>query len=76
MKNHDAILPAVRSLAVKHVAYGVRNEHYKPVGDALLWTLEQGLGPDFTPEVRDAWVEAYAILSGAMIAEAYQKEAA
>jgi len=76
LKNLDAILPAVRSLAVKHVGYGVRAEHYPPVGEALLWTLEQGLGPDFTPEVRDAWLEAYAILSGAMIAEAYCREAA
>jgi hemoglobin-like flavoprotein len=76
LRNLDAILPAVRSLAVKHVGYGVRAEHYPPVGEALLWTLEQGLGPDFTPEVRDAWLEAYAILSGAMIAEAYCREAA
>lgn len=34
---------------------------------ALLWALEQGLGADFTDEVRDAWVAAYNLLSGAMI---------
>jgi hemoglobin-like flavoprotein len=33
------------------------------VGTALLWTLEQGLGPDFTPEIRDAWTEAYLYVS-------------
>jgi len=76
LKNLDAILPAIRSLAVRHVVYGVRAEHYPPVGEALLWTLEQRLGPDFTSEVREAWLEAYAILSGAMIAEAYCREAA
>ena len=76
LKNLDAILPAARSLATKHVSYGVRAEHYKPVGEALLWTLQQGLGSDFTPEVRDAWHAAYATLSGAMIAEAYSKVAA
>jgi nitric oxide dioxygenase len=76
LKNLDAILPAARSLAVKHVSYGVRAEHYQPVGEALIWTLEQGLGPDFTPEVRDAWLSAYTTLSGAMIAEAYEQIAA
>jgi len=76
LKNLDAILPAAGSLAAKHVSYGVRAEHYRPVGEALIWTLEQGLGPDFTPELRDAWLEAYATLSGAMIEAAYRKEAA
>ena len=38
------------------------------VGTALLWTLEQGLGLDFTPDVREAWVTAYGFLSSAVIA--------
>jgi hemoglobin-like flavoprotein len=76
LKNLDAILPAAKSLAAKHVSYGVRAEHYQPVGDALIWTLEKGLGSAFTPEVRDGWLAAYATLSGAMIAEAYGKAAA
>jgi hemoglobin-like flavoprotein len=67
----DTILPAVKALASRHVAYGVRPEHYPLVGSALLWTLEQGLGDAFTPPVKAAWTEAYGILSGAMIAEAY-----
>ncbi|UJX48098.1 globin family protein [Xanthobacter sp. YC-JY1] len=62
------IVPAAESLARKHVAYGVKDEHYAPVGAALIWTLERGLGPDFTPETKDAWVEAYGILSSVMIA--------
>ena len=67
----DAILPTAAALAIRHVDYGVRPEHYTPVGAALLWTLEQGLGPHFTPEVAEAWGDAYATLSGAMIAAAY-----
>ncbi|GGF45885.1 hemoglobin [Azorhizobium oxalatiphilum] len=66
----EAIVPAAQVLARRHVAYGVREEHYAPVGAALLWTLEQGLGPDFTPEVKAAWAEAYTLLSGVMIAAA------
>jgi hemoglobin-like flavoprotein len=67
----DAVTPAVRDLAKRHVAYGVRPEHYEFVGAALLWTLEQGLGTDFTPAVNAAWAAAYGALSDMMIAAAY-----
>ncbi len=55
----DAILPAVEALGRRHVGYGVREEHYESVGAALLWTLGQGLGEEFTPEVEEAWAETY-----------------
>ena len=76
LKNLDAILPAAKALAVKHVGYGVKAADYAPVGEALIWTLEKGLGADFTTEVKGAWVAAYGALSGVMIAEAYGEEAA
>jgi hemoglobin-like flavoprotein len=66
-----AVAPAVCDLARRHVAYGVRPEHYEVVGAALLWTLEQGLADDFTPAVGAAWAAAYAALSEMMIAAAY-----
>ena len=62
----DRIIPAVETLAKRHVGYGVKPEHYRPVGEALLWTLEQGLGGDFTPPVKKAWTETYVTLSGVM----------
>jgi nitric oxide dioxygenase len=70
--NLEAILPAASALAKNHVAYGVKATHYAPVGAALLWTLERGLGPDWTPEVENAWSAAYATLSNFMIGEAYR----
>jgi nitric oxide dioxygenase len=63
----DTLVPAARALAQRHVAYGAQPEHYAVVGTALLDTLAKGLGDDFTPEVRAAWVEAYGLLSGAML---------
>ena len=45
----ETVLPAAQALGVRHVSYGVTPEHYAPVGAALLWTLEQGLGDEFTP---------------------------
>jgi nitric oxide dioxygenase len=62
----EKILPAVRALGQRHVSYGVRDEHYATVGAALLWTLEQGLGDHFTPQVRDAWAAAYSLLAAEM----------
>ncbi len=72
----DAILPAASALAKRHVAYGVTPGHYAPVGAALLWTLERGLGAQWTQELAAAWAAAYATLSGFMIGEAYGRPAA
>jgi hemoglobin-like flavoprotein len=58
----DEITPAVQKLGQRHVDYGVKEEHYATVGAALLWTLEQGLGADFTPETRTAWTQLYTVL--------------
>lgn len=64
----DEILPAVKALGERHKGYGVTAAHYAPVGAALLWTLEKGLGPDFTPEVKEAWTQTYTALAGVMTA--------
>ena len=66
LSNLDSILPAASALAKRHVAYGAKAEHYPVVGATLLWTLEKGLGPDFTPEVKAAWTETYTALAGVM----------
>ena len=69
----DAILPAASALAKRHVAYGVTPGHYAPVGEALLWTLERGLGAGWTQDLAAAWAAAYATLSQFMIGEAYSR---
>ena len=74
--NLEAILPATSALAKGHVAYGVKASHYTTVGAALLWTLERGLGPDWTPELEGAWAAAYSTLANFMIGEAYGAAAA
>jgi len=72
----ERLLPVARNMAVRHVGYGVRREHYIPVGEALLWTLEQGLGAAFTPELRAAWAAAYVTLAAVMTEAAYAEMAA
>lgn len=67
----EQMLPMARELAIRHVAWGVQPDHYEQVGQALLWTLRQGLGEAATPEVMAAWSEAYGELAAAMKAAAY-----
>lgn len=62
----DKLVPAVQALGRRHVAYGVKDEHYATVGTALLWTLEKGLGDAFTPDVKEAWATVYGILADTM----------
>jgi hemoglobin-like flavoprotein len=60
------VLPAIRDLAVRHVEYGVKLADYDALREALLWTLEQALGKDFKPAVREAWTVCYDELAGEM----------
>jgi hemoglobin-like flavoprotein len=62
----EQLLPAVQDLGRRHARYGVEERHYETVGEALLWTLEKGLGSAFTPEVRAAWTTVYGILAATM----------
>ena len=60
------LVPILQGLGKRHVAYGVVDAHYATVGGALLKTLEQGLGPAFTPEVKAAWTEVYGVMAQVM----------
>lgn len=71
----EMIAGTAQSLARRHVGYGVREEHYASVGQALIETLEEGLGGAFNPPVREAWLAAYAFLSDIMIAAAMEPAA-
>jgi hemoglobin-like flavoprotein len=66
LERPETILPALQNLGRRHAGYGVRDEHYYTVGEALLWTLRQALGSEFTPEVKAAWTEAYYLMAGVM----------
>ena len=72
----EEILPVVQELGVKHVSYGVKDEHYDTVGGALLYTLEKGLGDDWTEELKAAWTETYGAVAGVMKSAAAEASAA
>lgn len=72
----ESIVPAVQDLGRRHVGYGVSDSHYDTVAEALLWTLDKGLGEEFTPEVKEAWVITYTTLADVMKAAAAEVETA
>lgn len=65
------IVPAIQDLGRRHVAYGVKREHYQVVREALLWTLEAILKDELTPEVKEAWTQTYDLLAQTAVAAAY-----
>jgi hemoglobin-like flavoprotein len=70
----ETVLAEVERLASRHVSYGVKPEHYATVGDALLWTLEKGLGKNWNEEVKEAWTACYLLLANVMINATEEKK--
>ncbi len=66
LNNLEAVVPAVEEMGKRHVGYGVKEEDYDVVGEALLWTLGAGLGDAFTDEVKQAWTDTYVLLATTM----------
>jgi len=66
LKRPEKIIPTVQHLGRKHAQYGVVPEHYAIVGEALLWTLDKGLGDAFTIETEEAWAAAFTLLATVM----------
>ena len=62
----DVVIPIIEASGRRHVDYGVKEEDYDTVGEALIWTLNEGLGDDFSDEVKTAWIKVYALLANTM----------
>lgn len=62
----DTLVPILKNLGQRHAIYGVRDGHYDTVGAALLLTLRDALGRDFTGEAHAAWAEMYGFVAATM----------
>ncbi len=74
LEDAEALVPAAQDLAIRHLDYSVKREHYAAVGASLLWTLEELLGSDFSEEVENAWTEVFARIETVMTDAAYPSE--
>ena len=75
LRKPDALSGALKGLGARHVKYGALPEHYPLVGGALLTTFEQYLQDKWTPQVKQAWVDAYGAISEIMLDGADYSEA-
>ena len=76
LKKPGALTEALKGLGARHVKYGALPEHYPLVGNSLLKTFGQYLGSDWTPETKQAWVDAYGVITEVMLEGAdYSQEA-
>lgn len=66
--NLAVLTGAVEKMAHSHVSALVKPEHYPIVGGALLEAVSKVLGDAATPEVINAWKEAYFFLADVLIA--------
>lgn len=66
LRNMPALTSTLADLGKRHRGYGVKSGDYSKVGEALLWTLEKGLGPAFDAKTRDAWSELYVFVAAVM----------
>jgi methyl-accepting chemotaxis protein len=57
---------SLRELGRRHVLYGARDIHFDTFREALLCLFAQRLGPDFTPEMAEAWRAAFDRISAVM----------
>jgi len=62
----DRLLPPLAALGKRHAQYGVGHHHFDSVGAALVQSLGETLGDEFTPELQAAWTEAYGLVAAVM----------
>jgi hemoglobin-like flavoprotein len=72
LERFETKVPVIRNLGYNHVFYGVKEWHYGQVGATLLWTLEAGLGDEWSNEAAMAWAIAYQMIADVMIKGARQ----
>jgi hemoglobin-like flavoprotein len=67
LENPAELIPVLESMGRRHLGYGTRDEHYTTMTTAMLTTLREILGSEFTPRAEAAWTSALGFISAAMI---------
>jgi hemoglobin-like flavoprotein len=63
----DNLIPTLQRLGQRHKGYGVKAEHYPMLRAVLLETFHHYLGPRFTPQMQEAWEQAFEMISAEML---------
>ena len=73
LERPDVLKEALKRLGKRHVNYGALVEDYPLIGACLLKTMESFFGKDWTPEVQQAWIEAYGAIASIMLEGAKER---
>ena len=76
LRDLDAVVPTLRKLGARHVAYGARPEHYPLVGATLIASMAATARESWRPEYEAAWNAAFEVVASTMIAGAEEAELA
>ena len=57
----------VEDLGRRHALFGVTPAQYSAVGEALIWSLGEALGPALTRSRREAWSDFYKVVQLSML---------
>ena len=63
----ETLRPHLEHLAQGHAAYGVKAEHFEPMGQALIWSMRKTMGENFPEGAAAAWKAAYELLAREMV---------
>jgi nitric oxide dioxygenase len=74
LRDLDAIIPTLRSLGARHVAYGAKPEHYPVVVTTLIASMAAVAGDDWKPEYEAAWSAGLGTIAAVMIEGAERAE--
>jgi hemoglobin-like flavoprotein len=74
LRDLDAVVPKLRQLGARHVAYGAQPDHYPVVGQVLIASMAEVAGDAWRPEFERAWAAAFAVVAGAMLEGAADAE--
>jgi hemoglobin-like flavoprotein len=67
LRRPDELLARAQQLAASHRDRGVRADHFRSAGTALIGALADTLGDEWRPELRTAWERAYHLTAEAML---------
>jgi hemoglobin-like flavoprotein len=67
LRDLNAIVPKLRELGARHVAYGAQPEHYPVVGAVLIASLAEIAGDAWSPRFEQAWAAAYDVVAATML---------
>jgi hemoglobin-like flavoprotein len=67
LRDLDAIVPKLRELGARHVAYGAQPAHYPVVGRVLIASMAEVAGLAWQPRYERAWTAAFDVVACTML---------